>query len=268
MPRSDPTRIGYVKHILGPQITIALDNDIAGVTPIFRGKIHYIGQIGSIIRIPQVLIDLVAQVTMLSIAELADVQVLTDTVPIGERWIQAQLLGEIDRTTGCFQRGVGNYPGIEDPVHFATAEDLKAVYPHEDNELLRIGRLSSTEEIPVCLDPERLVLRHGAIVGSTGAGKTTTVATILQRLAQGGWPAANIVVIDPHGEYTEALKGFASIRSVLGTGDNRLQVPYWAMTTKDIMNVFIKSQINDITKSRINELITEARQNFARQSTL
>lgn len=267
MPKSDPTRIGYVKHILGAQITIALDNDMAGVTPIFRGKIHYIGQIGSIIRIPQVLIDLVAQVTMLSIAELTDVQMLTDTVPIGERWIQAQLLGEIDRTTGCFQRGVGNYPGIEDPVHFATAEDLKAVYPHEDDELLRIGRLSSTEEIPVCLDPERLVLRHGAIVGSTGAGKTTTVATILQRLAQGGWPAANIVVIDPHGEYIEALQKLASIRSVLGTGDNGLQVPYWAMTTNDIMKVFIKSHIKDITKSRINELVTEARQEFARRST-
>ena len=267
MPEQDPTRIGYVKHVLGAQVTISLDDNMAGVTPIYQGRLYHIGQIGSIIRIPQGLIDLVAQVTLLSIAELAGVQTPADLAQTGKRWIQAQLLGEIDRSTGYFQRGIGNYPGLEDPVHFATAEDLKAVYPHEGDKLLRMGCLAAAEEIPVCLDPERLVLRHGAIVGSTGSGKTTTVAKILQQFAHGGWPAANIVVMDPHGEYIEALKNLASIRSVLGTGDNRLQVPYWAMTTKDIMKVFIKSHINDITKSRINELVAEARQEFARQST-
>lgn len=267
MPEQDPTRIGYVKHVLGAQVTISLDDSMAGVTPIYQGRLYHIGQIGSIIRIPQGLIDLVAQVTLLSIAELAGVQARADIVQTGKRWIQAQLLGEIDRSTGYFQRGVGNYPGLEDPVHFATAEDLKAVYPHEGDKLLRIGCLAAAEEIPVCLDPERLVLRHGAIVGSTGVGKTTTVATILQRLAQGGWPAANIIVIDPHGEYADAFGTHASVRSVLDTGDNQLQVPYWALSVADIMKVFIGPQGGRTIPSRLNELIREARQQYASQST-
>ncbi len=65
------------------------------------------------------------------------------------------------------------------------------------------------------LDVGRLVIRHAAVVGSTGAGKTSTVATLLQRLARGGWPAANIVVIDPHGEYASALGPDAAVSSVL-----------------------------------------------------
>ena len=260
------TRIGYVRHVLGAQVTVTLDGDLAGVTPIYQGRLYHVGQIGSIVRIPQGLIDLIAQVTLLGIAELAGSQPPTSVVQTGERWIQVQLLGEINRSTGKFQRGIGNYPGLEDPVHFATAADLKAIYPYEGNNQLQIGHLAAAEEIPVCLDAERLVLRHGAVVGSTGAGKTTAVATILQGFAQGCWPAANIVVIDPHGEYADALEGHASVRSVLGTGDNHLQVPYWALPIEDIMKVFAGSRGGPTTRGRLSELVTEARKNFTYQA--
>lgn len=267
MPEQDPTRIGYVKHVLGARVTISLDDNMAGVTPIYQGRLYHIGQIGSIIRIPQGPIDVIAQVNLLGIAELAGSQPPTSIVQTSERWIQAQLLGEINRSTGEFQRGISNYPGLEDPVHFAIASDLKAIYPDEGHNQLLIGKLAAAEEILVSLNAERLVLRHGAIVGSTGAGKTTAVATILQRFAKGGWPAANIVVIDPHGEYADALKHHASVKSVLNTRDNRLQVPYWALSVADIMKVFIGPQGGHTTQSRLNELIREARQQYASQSS-
>jgi len=86
-------------------------------------------------------------------------------------------------------------------VHFATADDLATVFPPASSQHVRVGRLAATEDVPVCLDAARFVLRHGAVVGSTGAGKTSAVATLLQGFASGGWGAAHIVVIDPHGEY-------------------------------------------------------------------
>ena len=49
------------------------------------------------------------------------------------------------------------------------------------------------------------------------------------RAARGGWGAANIVVIDPHGEYATALGDHASVRSVLGSGTHGIRVPYWAL---------------------------------------
>ena len=263
MRERDPTHVGYVRHVLGAHVTVALNDELAGTAPIYRGRLQAVGQIGSIVRLPQGLVDLVAQVTLLGIAELAGAQPPVDVVQTGERWIQVQLLGEIHQSTGRFQRGVGSYPGLEDPVHFATAEDLAAVFPPEGNDRLRIGRLAAAEDVPVSLDAGRLVLRHGAVVGSTGAGKTTAVATLLQRFARGGWPASNIVVIDPHGEYTGALGSDATIRSVLGSADDRLQVPYWALPIADVMSLFAGSMGNHTTQGRLEELVTDARRRFA-----
>jgi uncharacterized protein len=58
MSEQDPTCIGKVLHVLGATVTVALDPDLAGVAPIYRGQLQPIGQIGSLVRIPQGLIDL------------------------------------------------------------------------------------------------------------------------------------------------------------------------------------------------------------------
>ena len=266
MPEVDPTRIGWVRHVLGSQVTVALDDDLAGVAPIYRGRIQPVGQIGSIVRLPQGPIDLIAQVSLLGIAEPSGVQPPADAIQSGERWLQIQLLGEVDRSTGWFERGVGSYPGLEDPVHFATVEDLRAVYPPEGEDRLRIGRLAAAEELPVSLDAGRIVLRHGAVVGSTGSGKTTTVAEVLQQFARSGWPAANIVVIDPHGEYAASLGNDAAVRSVLGIGNKRLQVPFWALPADDIMRVFAGTAGAPTTQTRFREFVTEARREFSQRA--
>jgi hypothetical protein len=267
MGEQEPTRIGRVRHVLGAQVTVALDDDIAGVAPIFRGRLQPVGQIGSIVRIPQGLVDLIGQVSLLGIAELAGKQLPAEAVQTGERWLQVQLLGEVDHATDRFQRGIGTYPGLDDPVHFATPENLRTIFPPEGEGRLRLGRLAAAEEVPVSLDIGKLVIRHAAVAGSTGAGKTSTVATLLQRLARGGWSAANIVVIDPHGEYASALGTDAAVSSVLSSGESRLQVPYWALPAGDILRVFTGSDGNPTTRKRFDELVAQARRRFAADAT-
>lgn len=262
MPERDPTCIGRVRHVLGATITVALDSDLAGVAPIYRGRLQPVGQIGSLVRIPQGLIDLIATVNLVGIAELAGPLVPTDAVQSDERWLQVQLLGEIDRATGRFQRGVGSYPGLDDPVHFATPDELRSVFPPPDDEHVRLGRLAAAEEVPVSLDASRLVVRHAAVVGSTGSGKTSAVASLMQAFVNGGWRAANIVVVDPHGEYAHALKDSASVRSVLAVGDNRLRVPYWALPASDIVRIFTGTPGGATFANRFTELVVEARRKF------
>jgi uncharacterized protein len=267
VPDHGPTRIGRVRQVLGAQVTVALDDDLAGVAPIYRGRLQPIGQIGSIVRLPQGLVDLLGQVSLLGIAELAGAQPPTDAVQTGDRWLQVQLLGEIERSTRRFQRGIGSYPGLDDPVHFATADDLLAVFPSEGDDHLRVGVLAASDDVPICLNASKLVIRHSAIVGSTGSGKTTTVAAILQRFARGGWPAANIVVIDPHGEYSSALGSHSAERSVLATGDARLSVPYWALPALEILQVFAGASGGGTTRSRFEELVANARREFTTAAT-
>ena len=266
MAERDPTCIGRVRHVVGASVTIALDEDLAGVAPIYRGRLQLIGQIGSLVRIPQGPVNLIATVSLVGIAELSGKLAPAETVQHGERWLQVQLLGEIDRSTGEFKRGVGSYPGLDDSVHFCTADQLSSVFPQPDEQHLRLGCLAATEAVPVCLDASRLVVRHGAVVGSTGSGKTSAVASLLQGFVRGGWAAANIVVVDPHGEYAQALEGTASVRSVLGEGDKRLRVPYWALPAADICRAFAGSTGGATFAGRFAELVTKARQEFAKEA--
>jgi hypothetical protein len=216
---------------------VALDPDLAGVAPIYAGRLQLVGQIGSLVRFPQGLVELLGTVTLLGISELAGAQLPAEVVQTGERWLQVQLLGEVDRGTKTFTRGVGSYPGLDDPVHFATPADLGPVFPVPGANHLALGRLAAAEDVSVCVEARSLVLRHSAIVGSTGTGKTSAVASLLQSFIAAGWSGANIIVIDPHGEYATALGDSASVRSVLGEDDTRLRVPYWALPGAQILRI-------------------------------
>ena len=262
MAERDPTCIGRVRHVLGATVTVALDPDLAGTAPIYRGHLQPVGQIGSLVRIPQGLVDLVATVALVGIAELSGPVKPAESVQHDERWLQVQLLGEIDHATGRFQRGVGSYPGLDDPVHFATPNQLRSVFPHPDDQNLRLGRLAAAEEVPVCVDTSRFVVRHAAIVGSTGSGKTSAVASLLQGFVKGGWQAANIVVIDPHGEYAQALGANASVKSVLAAGGDQLRIPFWALPAADIVRIFSKASGGATFMGRYTELVTAARRQF------
>jgi hypothetical protein len=248
---------------MGATVTVALDLDLAGVAPIYRGRLLPVGQIGSLVRIPQGLVDLVATVSLVGIAELSGPLAPADSVQRDERWLQVQLLGEIHRGSGEFRRGVGTYPGLDDPVHFATPQQLRSVFPAPDEEHLRLGRLAAAEDVPVSLNASRFVVRHSAVVGSTGSGKTSAVASILQNFVKGGWKAANILVVDPHGEYAAAMSGRASVRSVLAQEeDKRLRVPYWALPALDILRIFAGGTGGATFRDRFAELVTEARRDF------
>jgi hypothetical protein len=213
------------------------------------------------------LVDLIGSVSLVGIAELSGAPAPAETVQHDERWLQIQLVGEIDRATGRFHRGVGSYPGLDDAVHFATAAQLTAIFPAPGDEYLPLGFLAAAEEVPVCLNAARLVTRHAAIVGSTGSGKTSAVASLLQGFVNGGWNAANIVVIDPHGEYATALGNEASVRSVLGAGDTKLRVPYWALPALDILKIFVGATGSATFSNRFSELVGQARKQFVADST-
>jgi len=53
-------------------------------------------------------------------------------------------------------------------------------------------------DIPVYLDVKRTIGRHMSLLAKTGAGKSYTVAVVLEELMKNKVP---IVIIDPHGEY-------------------------------------------------------------------
>ncbi|MGK2876349.1 MAG: ATP-binding protein [Nocardioides sp.] len=203
--------------------------------------------------------------TLVGMSELVGEQPPTAIVQSGERWLQIQLLGEVD-ALGCFRRGVSTYPALDDPVHFSAPGFLQEVHPISVETHVRIGTLSANPDVSVALDAQRLVARHSVVVGSTGSGKTSAVATILQQFVASGWTAANVVVIDPHGEYASALSATASVRSVMASGDEFLRVPYWALPADDILAALAGST-NATTANRFAELVADERRAYADRCT-
>ena len=260
---SEPTRIGSVRHVLGATVTVELASSLAGTAPVWEGRLQPVGQIGSIVRIPQGPTTLLGTVTMVGISELAGPLAPAESASLGNRWLKVQLVGEIDGI-GVFHRGITTYPSLDDGVHFATRVDLTRVFPNSDDKRVRFGSVSATADVPVSLDAARMVNRHAAIVGSTGAGKTSAVCSLLQNFMRGGWARSNIIVIDPHGEYSDALQEFASARSVIAPDlAERLNVPYWTLPSAELFKAVGGSADSSITTLHFMDIIRQEKQRFA-----
>jgi DNA helicase HerA-like ATPase len=180
--------------------------------------------------------------------------------PQSEWWMTVQLVGEIVEIT--FERGISEYPAIKDEVHLVTEEDLAKIYGTAEQGQVTIGRLAAAESIPVRIDLDRLVTRHSAVLGSTGSGKSTTVASLLRSISVGqafdpAFPSARVLLLDVHGEYGDALGGAAKVFSISGAGgSDRLVVPFWAMDIHGLLQ-FVMGRTEEKSLTAILDKVLE-----------
>jgi len=242
---SDPTFLGKVHAVSGASISVRLAASLASGLAIIKGHTYRVAQVGSFVRIPQGYQDLYGVVCEVG-ATAAPVSHLGETDT--GRWMRVELAGEAigDR----FERGLSQHPNINDTVHIVTEADLRRIYGGIGDDQVAIGHLSSAENITVRLSLDNLVTRHSAILGSTGSGKSTTVASLLRSIVQptagtAGLPGARILLLDVHGEYSAALSDIARIYSATPQpGEAPLFVPYWALEAGDLLN-FVAGALND-----------------------
>jgi len=111
----------------------------------------------------------------------------------------------------------------------------------ETEQALEIGRYTLDPNATAYLDGNRFFQRHAALLGSTGTGKSCTVATVLERAAR--LPSANLIVLDLHGEYREL--SYASHLRIPGPDDvgtaspNLLYLPFWLMNCEELTSMFV-----------------------------
>lgn len=235
----DPTRLGTVEDVAGPSVRIKLEDGTETGLVFVHGEGYRVGQVGSFVRIPAGYGDLYGIVSQVGAGAAP---VMPEGVPnFGNRWLLVELVGEGGRG-GKFERGISQYPTIGDVAHVVTESDLASIYaPGEKRGYVSIGRVASAESIPAYLDLNKLVTRHSAVVGSTGAGKSTTVASILNAVAQRDvFPGARIVLLDIHGEYARAFGDDARVFRInanVSNGERPLYIPYWALNADEIMSI-------------------------------
>ena len=233
----DPTYLGTIAAVSGAALNVHLTQSVASGLSIIKGQTYKIGQVGSFVRVPQGYQDLFGVVSEVG-ANAAPEHI--DSVDDTGRWMKIELVGET--VGGTFERGVSQYPNIGDAVHLAVEEHLRRIYDIRGQGHVTIGTLSSAESITARIALNELVTRHSAVLGSTGSGKSTTIASLLRAITtttddSEQYPNARVLMLDVHGEYSAPLSDVAQVFSVEPQyGGDRLFIPYWALNTGDLLD--------------------------------
>lgn len=262
MSKSKITEIGEIDSISGNSISIKLFDSIKSNMPVIDGVVYRVGQIGSFVRIPLGFANLYGIVT----------QIGSGAIPEGlkemyykdydsfknTRWINIVLAGE--QVGKRFERGVTQYPTTGDKVHLVTINDLDIIYGgYEEANSITVGNISVSESLDAKIDLDKLVSRHCAIIGSTGSGKSNSVSVLLEAIAKRNFPSSRILVIDPHGEYNDALSKYSRvIETSPKEKKNKLYIPFWALPFNELMKIF-SGILTDANLEYIREKVVEAK---------
>lgn len=255
--------IGRVVAVDTAQVTVELNRDLKALTrSTYEGTIE-VGRINSYIIIPVGARRIVAMVTRVVMAEERELQADTTMVslPSTRRLMKATMIGSIDEDQ--FRQGISLFPVLDSKVFLTTKEDLDAIFgrdrqgkeidPDNPGYCIPIGKSVVFPDYTIYIDPDAFFGKHAAIIGSTGSGKSCSIATILQSvISRDEVKRTRIVILDTNGEYRSAFQK----RNEDGTHTNaipdrrtlyiptdpseseRLMVPYWFMDSDDFVRLF------------------------------
>ena len=228
-PAAKLTPIGQVVEIAGSGSQVRLDSAaLATFHSHSDPSVAMSGQVGSQVKMIVGPNWLIANVRTMKAGDVGEIVAQVDFLGEGTKDASGRMSN--------FRRGVTRYPVPGSEVLPVTTDDLRSVFAASDEPHIEIGTVYPTDDIRGALYVDPMLSKHFAILGSTGTGKSTSVALILHRISQLS-PEGHIVMIDPHGEYSAAFKNCGEIFNV----DN-LQLPYWLMNFEEHCEVLLTTQ--------------------------
>ncbi len=177
------------------------------------------------------------------------------------RIVEVEFVGEIERDeTGAlknFRRGVSHYPGLDDVVALASREELKMAYACDEDVSISVGVIHQDKSIPAMVKLDDMLGKHFAILGTTGTGKSCTVALVLRRILEKN-PNAHILLLDVHREYAAAFTDMAEI-----VRPEDLNLPFWLLNFEEICEILIGEHSQaEVDTEVLRELIPLARARY------
>ena len=237
---SDITYLGKIIRVDSITIEVEVSDDIPSAAPIINGRLYKIGQIGTFVKIPTGNITTYGIVSSVSNTpgKPEDNQAMQI---FGSRFLSVQLVGE-KIGDDDFEKGIGTYPTINDEVHLVIEKDLFDIYGEKDAGSIEIGKHSSSDNLSVHVDIHKLILRHCAILGSTGSGKSNTTVSILKAILN-DFLGSRVILVDPHGEYSTAFPK-AKVYKINDSSD-QLYIPLWLMNFDELAFFLVGAKPND-----------------------
>ena len=265
---SPDLKVGSIVEVAGDAIRIEIDPNLSELTRTHGGDVYPVGQCGSVLKLHSGRRILFAYVRVLRMrSEIAfeegvpappaseDSRIIDATLFAEGRWSDASNHLKLDR-------GVATYPLPGQCAYLTTLEELSALYgpakpDGKSHHRIVLGNYSGANDSTCYADLDKLVGLHCAVLGSTGAGKSGTVAAIVRSILDAkptdkeGKEISpfrpRIVLIDPHGEYARAFNDRCMVFRAYSaasdeSADNNaipLRLPYWLMSGEEFRDLVI-----------------------------
>ena len=259
--------IGRVLSVDNFRVFIKIEEDIKGAFKSGINDIYEVARINSYLIIPVGADRIVALITRVTMKEEVELNSTTTSIvlPSSSRYISATMLGTIAKNGDKeqFIQGVYSFPSLDNPVWYVTEEDLKHIFDDKESEIidykkdfyLPIGTSPAFQNYKVKICPDQFFVKHAAILGNTGSGKSCTLTSILRNLFRFKYNEdaqlqnAHIVIFDTNGEYKDAFlpaqwmnDELKLINAYYYGGDEEVKVPYWLMNWHDFKYLFNPSE--------------------------
>ncbi|HEX5683705.1 MAG TPA: ATP-binding protein [Ideonella sp.] len=236
-----PTKIGAVLSCAPEAIIVAVDSLEA-----FEKNKEGL-QVGRFLKIAQGNHDF----TIATVRNIKGTNVTgPDGKPIWSFQIECQAIGTLVEDK-IFDRGSLLLPVPTEHAFIVDTETLDKMFSANSDHNFPLGKLSMNKAIDLMINGNRFFSKHIAIVGSTGSGKSCTVASVLQDVVdiaqhknknKGKQNNSHVVIFDIHDEYTAAFTLEKDETFTLSRLDiDSLQLPYWLMNSEELESMFIES---------------------------
>lgn len=111
----------------------------------------------------------------------------------------------------------------------------------EPEKKLCIGTYTLNNNAKAWLDGNKLFQRHAVIAGSTGSGKSYTVAKLIEQVSK--LKACNAILFDIHGEYKPITGDGIKHYKIAGPSDvvneGIMFIPYWLLTYDEMLSLML-----------------------------
>lgn len=132
-----------------------------------------------------------------------------------------------------FERGTDILPTVNSNVYAVSNKTLNMIYSNYCEGDFKLGKLSIMPELDALINLDAFLGRHGAILGQTGSGKSWTVASFLQKIAE--LEKSTVVLFDLHGEYKHAFSNeYAEYIDATS-----IELPYWLMNCEELLDLMV-----------------------------
>ncbi len=236
-----PTKIGTVLSCAPEAIIVAVDN-----LGIFENNKEGL-QVGRFLKIAQGNRDY----TIATIRNIKGSNTIgLDGAPVWNFQIECQAIGTLLENK-TFDRGSLLLPVPTEHAFIVDKDTLDKIFSADGDHDFPLGKLSMNRTTDLMINGNRFFSKHIAIVGSTGSGKSCTVARVLQdvvginqcqNINKNKQNNSHVVIFDIHDEYTAAFTLKKEEDFNLSRLDiDSLQLPYWLMNSEELESMFIES---------------------------